>query len=314
MNDIDAVDIVVVEDDLVSRRLLEHILQQRGYRVLSVADGVAGLDCSRKHRPSLIISDWVMPNMDGMEFLHYVRSDPDLFDVYFIMLTAKQGIDLAVDALENGADDILNKPIDHKDLVARVHTGLRVVNLQKELKAANARLEILALKDELTGLYNRRAFFENAEREFARCRRYNETLSFFMIDVDHFKSINDRYGHLFGDEVLKTIAECLLVNHRRSDIVGRYGGEEFCVLLPNTLLENATIKAENLRTFMHQLPFKTQEKEAVHITISIGIGSLRPDHQSIDQIVREADSALYTAKRTGRNRCVQAGEPSSQIP
>ena len=302
--------ILVVDDDSVSRRILERLLTSSGYHVLSAKDGHEALTICEKVRPHVIVCDWIMPVMDGPMLLRRLREHATLFDIYFIMLTAMEGVENIVEALESGADTFLTKPIDHRELIARVNTGLRIADLQNKLKEANARLEVLALRDGLTGLYNRRAILEIAEAEFSRDRRHDESLCFCMLDIDHFKTFNDTYGHQFGDEVLRKTADILMQTSRKSDRIGRYGGEEFCVILPQGEPDGYAYKAEMIRAAIEGMQIiESSSGEEMHITVSIGLAILDKRHNSLDDLIRDADLALYEAKNSGRNRCVVKGAP-----
>jgi diguanylate cyclase (GGDEF)-like protein len=272
---------------------------------------------AEQHRPQLVISDCLTPKMDGIALCRKLRESYDQRNMYIIILTAQQGIDRLVEAFEAGADDCMVKPLAQKIFFARLRAAQRVVRLQeelafdreqmlrfsKELAASNERLQRLALTDALTELPNRRFALERLEQEWALSQRGGRTLSCMMVDIDHFKSINDKFGHQTGDEALKAVALALRQSARTQDVVCRYGGEEFVVICPDADIDAAYQGAERLRLNVAALKIKCQEID-LKLTISIGVAEKRENTASIDDLLNHADDCLYAAKEGGRNKTV----------
>ena len=309
--------VLVVEDDRAMLVLLEAMLKAAGHDVLVARNGVEALRIVDQQRPQLIITGWTMPQMDGITLCRKLRESAARSDVYLIILTVQESVDRLVDAFEAGADDYLVKPVAQKVFFARLRAAQRVVRLQeelafdreqllrfsKDLAASNERLQRLALTDALTELPNRRFAMERFEQEWALCKRGDRTLSCMMVDVDHFKPINDKFGHQAGDEALKCIAHTLRQSARTQDVVCRYGGEEFLVICPDTGMDAARQCAERLRLNVAALKFKSQGA-GIGLTVSIGVAEKSAGIASIDELVGRADECLYAAKQGGRNRTV----------
>lgn len=319
--------ILIAEDDPLSRRLLEVTLRKWGYDVVVTQDGLEALRALRApDSPQLAVLDWMMPGLTGPQVCQELRSSSLTQSAYAILLTAKEGTEHVVEGLEAGADDFVNKPFDPGELKARLHVGTRVVQLRQalsdrmhELETANRKLHDLSSLDGLTGISNRRHFDTDFDREWRRTQRAGNPLSLIMIDIDYFKSYNDTFGHLGGDECLIRVAGCLKDCARRaSDLVARYGGEEFVALLPEVGLEGAVVLAERMRSAVDALAMPhSASRAADHVTISLGAaerlptqaGPSPPDGEphpagttSPAKLVEAADKALYEAKRNGRNR------------
>jgi len=257
--------------------------------------------------PEMVIVDWMMPGLDGIELCQRMRNNATLSTTYVMLLTAKtKRVDL-VAGLDAGADDYMTKPIDPEELRARVQVGIRVASLQRrlaeqvnELQAARDHLTRVASTDVLTELKSRRGWFETAASEFSRSRRYKRAVSLLIVDLDFFKRVNDTYGHDAGDRLLQTFASVLRLECRQSDVVGRIGGEEFAVLLPESTVRAAQRLAGRITAACRTLRVETAAGQ-VGCTCSVGISELRPDDFTIDDVMRRADVALYEAKRAGRN-------------
>jgi two-component system cell cycle response regulator len=297
--------VLVAEDDASSRFRLESALRAWGYHVTSVADGrqaIAAL--SQADGPSLAVLDWSMPEANGLEVCQAIRSDPDGRYVYAILLTSHDRDEDVIAGFDAGADDYVTKPFNTKELRARVRSGARIVQLQNQLVAAHEELREKAMYDPLTGLLTRGAFFEISDHEFARAKRSRTPLSIVMADIDHFKSINDRFGHPGGDDVLREVARRLQSTFRQEDAVGRYGGEEFVVLAVGCEGPDADGLAERFRQAVQRDPFAIRA-EWLDVTTSVGVvtGTAADD---VQELVRAADEALYSAKTSGRNRVVSA--------
>jgi len=290
--------ILIVEDDPVSRRLLESFLTEWGHDVKLAVNGSEAWEILQSpDAPNLVISDWMMPEMDGLELCRRIRATGKSGYIYFIILTAKEKKEDVVKGLEAGADDLLVKPFSHEELKCRVLIGERILNLEK-------RILQLASTDSLTGILNRRAFTERLKAELERAGRENAPLSIIMADIDHFKRVNDEYGHQAGDRVLQEFSRRLMKPARPYDFLGRYGGEEFIACLPNTNEEQARSIAERLRRGVEETAVSRSDDANIQITASFGTASYRAEDgkDDVDQIIKRADDALYKAKREGRNR------------
>ncbi len=278
--------ILVVDDHKKIRSILARILERENYDVDMAADGEEALEKIFTRIPDLVLLDLMMPKMDGLEVCRNVKNNHKYSFIYIIMLTAKSTSDDEVAGLDTGADDYISKPFNHKTLLARIRKGMRQI---KDKQAAHL--------DSLTRLYNRRVFELFFQQEISKCERYCHPLSLILADLDHFKSVNDTYGHQAGDRVLKEVSEIIRENIRGADLPSRWGGEEIAVLLPETEGEGAEILAEKLRRLIaaHDFP------RAGHVTASFGVASMtKADYD----LFAAADKALYTAKEKGRNRVI----------
>jgi two-component system cell cycle response regulator len=291
--------IIIVEDEPISRRILENFLIECGYEVLSASDGMGALEIIQSpDAPRLVISDWMMPNMNGVELCEKIRGMEKDQYTYFILLTTKAEKGDIIKGLESGADDFIVKPFDREELKYRVKIGERIINLEQ-------RIMHLANTDYLTGVLNRRAFMERMEGEINRSIRNKKEISIILMDIDHFKKVNDKFGHQVGDLVLQKFTERVLMASRSYDFVGRYGGEEFIVGLPETNMEQSLLIAERMRQNIEemQLTFPDNPQVALRITASFGITScVIESFEKIDSVIKLADDALYRAKTEGRNR------------
>jgi diguanylate cyclase (GGDEF)-like protein len=295
--------ILVAEDNLVSRHMLEAYLKKWGYEVLVVTDGQqAWAVLQQEDAPRLAVLDWMLPGLDGVSICKEVRKlNPNPY-VYLILLTAKGLKEDVVAGLEAGADDYLTKPFDPFELRARLQTGVRIVELQASLVQAQLALREQATHDPLTGLLNRGATLDSLHSEMNRGRREKKALCVLMADVDHFKQINDTYGHLVGDEILCEVARRLRRSTRDYDTVGRFGGEEFLLVLPGCAMTQGVEQAERIRESLVSRPFIAKE-HSIQITISLGVAIAEgPDQFELDTVLATADEALYRAKALGRNR------------
>jgi two-component system cell cycle response regulator len=297
--------VLVAEDDASSRFRLEAALRAWGYEVTSVTDGrQAIIALARPDGPSLAVLDWSMPEADGLEVCRTLRTDPDGRYVYAILLTSHDRDEDVIAGFDAGADDYVTKPFNTKELRARVRSGARIVQLQHQLVAAREELREKAMHDPLTGLLTRGAFFEIGDHEFARARRSRTPLSLVMADIDRFKSINDRFGHLGGDDVLREVARRLRSTFRTEDAVGRYGGEEFVALAVGCENDDAIRLAERFRQAVECEPFAIGP-ERLDVTTSVGVAT-GTAADGVQGLMRAADEALYCAKAAGRNKVVAA--------
>jgi diguanylate cyclase (GGDEF)-like protein len=294
---------------------MTRFLKKAGYEVDAVANGSEALDHMTKRYYPILITDWEMPEMDGIALCNAVRSLQLDGYVYALLLTARDSKEHIIAGLEAGAYDYLVKPVHEPELIARLNAGRRILELEHSLRAANERNRILSITDALTGAYNRRYLMEQLPRELERCRRYAYPLSVIMCDIDHFKQLNDARGHAAGDDVLQQFAARMQKSIRSvSDWVARYGGEEFIIVLPETGYEGALVVAEKMRTLMSGTAFVTRAGEA-QVTASFGVASTAlygPDLAlKVETLIRTADECLYRSKQAGRNRSTGFEIPAS---
>ncbi|HET8921719.1 MAG TPA: diguanylate cyclase [Candidatus Acidoferrum sp.] len=301
--------ILIADDESMSRRLLQKTLERAGYDVVAVENGRQAADLLCKmDGPRLALLDWVMPELDGLGVCRKVRKNKERSYVYMVLLTSKEAKEDVVEGLESGADDYLTKPFDPEELKARLRTGLRILNLEDRLVEAREEMRFQATHDGLTSLWNRGMIMELITPELARSHRERTSTAILLCDLDHFKKINDTYGHLAGDDVLRETAKRLLSSVRSYDFVGRYGGEEFLVILNNCNPSYGFARAEELRRAISQRPVQTSSGP-VSITLSLGLLlSHEWGRQPVEELLREADAALYAAKAAGRN-CVRIAHP-----
>jgi two-component system cell cycle response regulator len=303
--------ILVVDDHEDNVEVLRARLESRGYEVEGAMSGQDALDTVSRWCPDLIRLDVRMPDMDGLEVVKRLKADASLPFIPVIMQTALDSTERIVAGLEAGADDYVTKPINFAELEARVRSLLRIKRLQqdlaereKELSDMNDRLLRISLTDGLTGVDNRRALEQRLHEMFEHSLRLHEPISVVMCDIDHFKHVNDTYGHAAGDEVLKQFTHILSEEAREIDRVGRYGGEEFLLLLPGTVLDAAVTFAERLRQRVESHTF-SYEGGTLKRTVSFGVASWpHPKIRGREAMLKAADDALYVAKETGRNRVV----------
>jgi two-component system, cell cycle response regulator len=294
--------ILIVEDELIFRRMVKKYLLEAGYDVVEAEDGQSAWELFQREPFHLVITDWMMPNLTGPELVEKIRTSGQKNYTYIIMLTAMDDKDNVVLGLESGADEYLTKPFNSRELIARVASGMRILKLEEQLMQAHQQMEILAMRDGLTGLLNRRATEEYAESEFNLTIRKERVLSVIMLDIDYFKSVNDRFGHKFGDHALQQVAKILKADLRNYDRVGRWGGEEFILILPDTQLKDAATVAERVRVRTAELKISLENGETFSVHISLGVASTAGQFSSLTKLIDAADQALYQAKQTGRNR------------
>lgn len=310
--------IVVVEDDAATRVLLVRQLEKAGYEALAFGDGRAALASISTMNTGIVIADWSMPVMDGLELCAAVREMQAMHalgHVHYILLTAHSTKDSVVEGLAAGADDYLTKPYHPGELMARIRVGERMLRLQEEavhrtmeLQKANAQMALLANKleelastDTLTRLPNRRRLFERLEAAWKTSGDNHAALSCIMLDVDHFKSVNDTYGHAAGDKLLKEAADAIRRNAARPDLCGRFGGEEFMLVLPAMSRMRATTLAERVRTDIAGRRVLWEGK-VITATVSCGVAERTVNTLRPDELIRNADAMLYLAKEHGRNQ------------
>ncbi len=305
--------LLVAEDEPVSKMLLTRLTSSWGYEVLAVGDGLQALEVLEgDDPPRLALLDWMMPGLDGVAICRRIRAARREPYIYLIILTALQEREKLVEALEAGADDFLTKPVQPHELELRIRAGRRILELEEQLIAAREALRDLATHDPLTRMWNRRAILEMLDKAIGRASRQDgaSNVCVLMIDVDHFKAVNDRFGHLVGDRVLTHVADRIRSSIRRHDEVGRYGGEEFLVVLTGCGEDGLRAAAERIREAAANRPF-VSEAGAIPVTISIGGARLTggPVKDAAIKLIGRADRALYAAKEGGRNRVVIDEEP-----
>ncbi|MFP6584826.1 MAG: diguanylate cyclase [Candidatus Hydrogenedentota bacterium] len=296
--------VLVVEDDPTTRASLTSLLQRYGYDVIPASNGTEALEILTHMPvpPQLILADWVMPEMDGIELCKRIRGDKTLPYCYIILLSGRDESEDVVRGLDAGADAYVIKPYNPTELQSRIRAGARILKLNARLEQANQTLQVTASTDMLTSLLNRGAIMNVLQDEFARALRDGTTLSIVMADIDYFKAVNDTYGHIAGDHVLREFAVLLNSGLRTYDSVGRYGGEEFMIIMPNIRRDASEDAIERLRSRIEKYAFQTAEK-TLRLTSSFGIAWGRPaDFGQPNDFIRIADSMLYTAKTNGRNR------------
>jgi len=304
--------ILIAEDDHLSRMILQKSLQRSGYQVIAVSDGSAALKTfNTEAPPRLALLDWMMPLKTGPEVCQEIRARQGRPYTYLILLSSKESKTEIVQGLEAGADDYLTKPYDDEELKARLRAGERILELEDRLVEARENMRFQATHDPMTELWNRGVIEELLSREIDRSRRENSCTVVMLCDVDHFKAVNDQFGHNTGDDVLRELAGRLQSSVRSYDMVGRYGGEEFLVILNKCDPASAGTRAENLRAAIAKTPFRTRA-QSLSITISVGVAlSIDFQHQSLDELLTEVDAALYRAKSAGRN-CVRLARRDTQ--
>lgn len=296
--------ILVAEDDPVSRRLLEVFLAKWGFEVVLATTGLEALQLlERMDAPRLALLDWMMPGMEGVQVCRKLREFKDRPYVYVLLLTARTQKEDLLQGLDSGADDYLTKPFDSQELRARLHVGQRILDLQDKLIAAGEELLFRATHDNLTGISNRGVIMDSVRRERSRQDRGATAFAIVLADIDHFKYVNDTYGHVAGDAVLQEVARRMTSCIRPYDCVGRYGGEEFLIVVPSSDAMGAIGLAERIRKDIEAKPILA-EGASISITASFGVASSTPS-RLIDpqELLKFADDALYRAKANGRNRC-----------
>jgi diguanylate cyclase (GGDEF)-like protein len=298
--------VLVADDNPVFRCMLRSMLGKWGYQVVEASDGVAACGLLESaDAPRLALMDWMMPGLDGVEICRRIREAGREPYIYILLLTARIGSEDLVEGMDAGADDYLTKPFHPQELRVRLRAGSRILELQRELLKTQEELRVRATHDSLTGLWNRAAILETLDKEVLRAQREARSLSMLMIDLDHFKLVNDSRGHQAGDAVLRETARRIRATIRRYDMAGRYGGEEFMVVLPATDLVGGAAQAERIRQAIG-----AEKVEAagapVEVTCSVGVSGWHGAGPCDGLVlIHQADDALYEAKRLGRN-CVRA--------
>ncbi len=302
--------ILIVDDNAMIRSEIKAVLMKDGgfTHFMEAADGLTAFKTIMDNPPDLVLCDLVMPGFDGLKFLGLKASRKELEQIPVIILTAEDDLDRKAEILERGASDYVTKPFHEKELLARVRIHTKLKLLQDEMLVKNAQLEALSVTDSLTGLSNRRRLMSRLEEEVYRSRRQKSPLSVVMIDIDHFKQVNDQHGHAMGDQVLRNIGEMLLATVRATDLAARYGGEELTVVLPHTDAAGAIQFAEALRQRFADLDH-VLDGVTLKRTASLGVACRdgQEEEPNAEGLLKQADEALYRAKQGGRNRVELAG-------
>jgi two-component system cell cycle response regulator len=294
--------VLIIDDSRLIAHVAKTMLAKRGHDVILAQDGLAGLEAAKSEQPDIILLDLIMPVMDGYHVCQGLKEEDSTREIPVIMLTSKAEPADKVKGLEMGALDYVTKPFDEGELVARVNTQLRLKELYEALQEKNRQLQELANRDGLTGLYNHRYFHQQLSKDFLRARRYHESLSCILLDIDYFKRFNDTHGHQTGDLVLSTLGHLIQDSIRDSDFAARYGGEEFALVLYHSNGPAALDVAQRLRHSVEGCEVRDEDK-VLHVTISVGVATF--PHEAIGDskaLIESADKALYRAKKNGRNR------------
>ena len=299
--------VLIADDSLLIRAVVRTNLESEGYRVEETVDGATTLEHCRQHPPDVVLLDIEMPGMDGYQVLAELKADDQLKDVPVVFLTGRTGMQDVVSALRRGAHDYLKKPFEEQELLARVGSAVHIKQLQDQLRERNDLLDRISRTDALTGVYNRRHLDEELRRRHTDARRHDEPLCVLMLDIEHFKAVNDTYGHPAGDLVLQVFARRVQSSLRAGDVAGRWGGEEFLVILPRTDVDQGRQVAERIRSATAAAHIEAGE-QTIRITVSVGCAAGRGD--SPEAIVARADSCLYQAKSSGRNKIVAHPSPN----
>lgn len=300
--------VLVADDSALARRLLTQMISGWGYEVVACADGEEAWGAlHKKGAPVLAILDWMMPHLSGVELCRRIRSEAREPYVYVILLTANERQEAVVEGLAAGADDYVRKPFDEAELEVRLRAGKRITDLQGELVAARETMRSQATHDSLTGLWNRGAILDLLRRELARGQREHSALAVLMVDLDHFKKVNDTFGHQVGDAVIRESGQRILTAIRAYDAAGRYGGEEFLVVIPGCDGPTALARAEQLREAICGRPIEVEARlisQTASLGVAVRLGPTRPEElvKAGELLIKAADDALYSAKARGRNR------------
>lgn len=294
--------VLIIDDSRLMVEFAKNILTKTGYSVFTASDGISGIEIASREKPLVVLLDVIMPGIDGYETCKRLKESESTSNISVIMLTSKAEPADKIRALAMGAVDYVTKPFDAGELIARVNTHVKLQELYEALQERNRALEDLAIRDGLTTLYNHRYFQEQLAGEMGKSKRYGDPLACILLDIDHFKQFNDKYGHQAGDAILSHIGSMLKQLTRSGDIPARYGGEEFAVLLPRCDAQTAQTCGERLRRSVEEHDFNYKDSR-FNVTISVGVACFPDERISLAKdLVEAADKALYTAKRAGRNK------------
>jgi diguanylate cyclase (GGDEF)-like protein len=299
--------ILVVEDSVTQAEVTKEFLERNGFEVICVYDGTSAIKAVKTDTVDVILLDLILPDINGKEVCRWLKLNSDTKSIPIIMLTVKNSLEDKVSGIEAGADDYLPKPYNEIELNAKIYAVLRTKALQDELRQKNkqmeellAKVEFLAVTDPLTGLFNRRRLEAVLKDEWRAVKRYKNPISCLIVDIDHFKVVNDTFGHRAGDSVLKEVAAIIKQSLREVDTVARWGGEEFLIILPRTDKNNAGTVASRIAEAIAKKKF--DQFPGGNITVSIGISGFSDSVDTPDKLINSADFALYEAKAKGRNR------------
>jgi len=295
--------VLVVDDDVSMLALIKHFLSSAGYNICTANCGGQARAILDQTVPDLVLLDLLLPDMTGLELLKEIKARGALSEIPVLILSAVEDVDTKVDGLDFGAEDYMVKPVDRQELLARVRLAVRKYESKRKLQDDLGVARMRSVTDNLTGLYNRFFLSEFIEKEMSSSRRYGGVFSLMVLDIDNFKTVNDTFGHLSGDGVLRALGGILKEQTRASDVVARYGGEEFVVVLTHADINIGLVAAEKLRRSVEVYAFPGVDGKC--ITVSIGVSQFDPESDSeMDAIIKRADDALYTAKQTGRNKVI----------
>lgn len=295
--------VLVADDDSISRMVLRNLLAKWGYEPVEAQDGIQAWEILQaEDSPRLVLADWMMPGMDGPELCRKVRQSAQMDYHYIILLTSRDSKEDIVDGLDAGADDYITKPYMAQELEVRLRVGKRIVSLQQSLQESLEIQRYQAQHDPLTGLLNHGEILRALDQEMQRADRQGTSLTVMMGDLDHFKNVNDTYGHVAGDAVLAEVSDRMKKNLRLYDSIGRYGGEEFLLVLPGSSPEESLIIANRIMDSIRHAPIVFHQQE-IFVTISLGVAFNHSGaaEKTVD-IIQAADSAMYQAKQNGRDR------------
>jgi two-component system, cell cycle response regulator len=293
--------IAIIDDDPIARQILRSSLSRLGLDVIEFPDGNSAWDYFLSNSPRFVITDWSMPLLNGLDLIRNIRAARFHNYTYTVILTGKEDKSDVVVGLSAGADDYLTKPFDISELSARVHIGLRSLELEDDLVQAREQMERMAMYDYLTGLLSRRAVYSHLQGEIERFRREGGSISIMMVDLDHFKAINDSYGHMIGDQALCLVAEQIAQSVRQYDWAARWGGDEFLVILPKTSSDQAEAVSNRVLSRIRKLTITVPDKEPLRLQSCIGVVSTTEVRDGIDGLIQAADEALYSAKNGGKD-------------
>jgi len=296
--------VLIAEDDRDARKLLRDFLENLSFEIYETSNGTDALDIIEKEEISMVLLDWVMPGIEGIEVCRKIRDLDINRYIYIIMVTGKSEKKDIMAGLHVRADDYVVKPFRFQELKVRIMSCERILKLEKRLREAHEKLYELSVYDSLTGVFNRATILEKFSQELERGQRIGHEVSIIFADIDDFKSINDKFGHLIGDEVLKEIADILSENCRNYDFVGRYGGEEFVIIVPGLKSDCACSVAERMRKAVCENPVHVANME-IPVTLSLGVASSKESGDT-KEIIGLADKALYEAKKSGKNSTVKS--------
>jgi two-component system cell cycle response regulator len=300
--------ILVGDNSPVVREVLRWHLESHGYQVVEAADGAESVRLARQARPAVILLSVELPTLNGHQALTRLKLDPELRDTPVVFITAHTDTDDVVEGLRLGAHDYLRKPFEPAEVIARISAAVRVKELQDDLRARNAELDRIARSDPLTGLANRRHLDEQLAAHAASAARHHHELSVAVVDIDNFKAVNDTFGHHAGDTVLREVAQRIAASARVEDVVGRWGGEEFIIILPHCGVDGAVVVSERIRRAVAAGAIRSEHGIPIEVTVSIGCTG-----GTDEGVIERADAALYAAKNAGRNRTVVL-EPTDPLP